>query len=95
MYVMKYLLIHKKQEVKGPLYSFFKAKHLLYHIKYNANEFHENIIIIYLINTLVTFPHTHKKVLDILIKMLKLDFILIKYLGNLSILFQSQESYII
>lgn len=39
--------------------------------------------------------HTHKKVLDILIKMLKLDFILIKYLGNLSILFQSQESYII
>lgn len=77
----RYLLINKNQEVKGPLYSFFSAKHLLYHIKYNANEFHENIIIIYLINTLVMFPHTHtKKVLDILIKMLKLDFILIKYL---------------
>lgn len=86
MYVMKYLLILKKQEVKGPLYSFFKAKHLLYHIKYNANEFHENIIIIYLINTLVMFPHTHtKKVLDILIKMLKLDFTLI--MDSLSILF--------
>lgn len=76
----RYLLINKNQEVKGPLYSVFKAKHLLYHIKYNANEFHENTIIIYLINTLVTFLHTHKKVLDILIKMLKLDFILIKYL---------------
>lgn len=77
----RYLLINKNQEVKGPLYSFFSAKHLLYHIKYNANEFRENIIIIYLINTLVMFLHTHtKEVLDILIKMVKLDFILIKYL---------------